>query len=93
MVARAPAATKAERIDLAKKLSVDDAVAVVFAACLRHWTANEATALSGLDPEGVHEMRVALRRMRAALSDFREIIPIAQVAWMKRETKWLITCP
>ncbi len=91
MVARAPAATKAERIELAKKLSVDDAVAVVFAACLRHWTANEATALSGLDPEGVHEMRVALRRMRAALSDFREIIPVAQVAWMKRETKWLIT--
>jgi CHAD domain len=47
--------------------------------------------LSGLDPEGVHEMRVALRRMRAALSDFREIIPAAQLAWMKRETKWLIT--
>lgn len=36
-------------------------------------------------------MRVALRRMRAALSDFREIIPVAKVAWLKRETKWLIT--
>jgi triphosphatase len=85
-----PAATKAERVKLAKS-AVDDAVAVVFAACLKHWTANEAAALSGLDPEGVHEMRVALRRMRAALSDFREIIPVAQVAWLKRETKWLIT--
>ncbi len=92
VVAKAPpAATKAERIELAKNASVDDAVAVVFAACLRHWTANEAAALSGLDPEGVHEMRVALRRMRAALSDFREIIPVAQVAWLKRETKWLLT--
>ena len=78
-------------IEFAKNASVDDAVAVVFAACLRHWTANEAAALSGLDPEGVHEMRVALRRTRAALSDFREIIPAAQVAWLKRETKWLIT--
>ena len=86
-----PAAMKAERIELAKNASVDDAVAIVFAACLRHSTANEAAALSGLDPEGVHEMRVALRRMRAALSDFREIIPVAQVAWLKRETKWLIT--
>lgn len=86
-----PAAMKAERIELAKKASVDDAVAVVFAACLKHWTANEAAALSGLDPEGVHEMRVALRRMRAAVSDFRKIIPVAQVAWLKRETKWLIT--
>ena len=92
MVGKAPpAATKAEQIELAKNASVDDAVAVVFAACLRHWTTNEAAALSGLDPEGVHEMRVALRRMRAALSDFREIIPAAQVAWLKRETKWLIT--
>ena len=92
VVAKAPpAATKAERIELAKNASVDDAVAVVFAACLRHWTANEAAALSGLDPEGVHEMRVALRRIRAALSDFREIIPVAQVAWLKRETKWLLT--
>ena len=86
-----PATTKAERIELAKDAPVDEAVAIVFAACLRHWTANEAAALSGLDPEGVHEMRVALRRMRAALSDFREIIPVAKVAWLKRETKWLIT--
>jgi triphosphatase len=29
--------------------------------------------------------------MRAALSDFRAIIPAAQVARLKRETKWLIT--
>lgn len=86
-----PATTKAERIELTKDAPVDEAVAIVFAACLRHWTANEAAALSGLDPEGVHEMRVALRRMRAALSDFREIIPVAKVAWLKRETKWLIT--
>jgi triphosphatase len=92
VVAKEPsAATKAERRELAKKVSVDDAVAVVFAACLRHWTANEAAALSGLDPEGVHEMRVALRRMRAALSDFQEITPAAEVCWLKRETKWLIT--
>ena len=93
VVKRPPVATKAEPLELAKNASVDDVVSVVFAAGLKHWTANEAAALSGLDPEGVHEMRVALRRMRVALSDFREIIPIAQVAWMKRETKWLITCP
>src|SRR5580704_3638942 len=79
-----PPATKAERVVLGKNASVDDAIAVVFAACLKHWTANEAAALIGLDPDGVHEMR-------AALSDFQEIIPAAQVDWLKRETKWLIT--
>jgi len=86
-----PSATKAERIELPKNASVDDAIGVVFAACLRHWTANEAAALSGLDPEGVHEIRVALRRMRAALSDLQEIIPVGQISWLRRETKWLIT--
>jgi triphosphatase len=86
-----PAATKAEGVELAENSSVDNALEVVFAACLKHWTANEAVSLSGLDPEGVHEMRVALRRMRAALTDFRAMIPAAQLAWLKCETKWLLT--
>ncbi|MGA9723586.1 MAG: CHAD domain-containing protein [Candidatus Binatus sp.] len=85
------AAMKAERIALVKDASVEDAIAVVFAGCLKHWTANEPAALSGLDPEGVHEMRVALRRMRVALSDFKEIIPVAQVEWLKCESKWLLS--
>jgi len=72
-------------------MSVDRAVALIFTECLKHWTTNEAVALKGADPEGIHEMRVGLRRMRSALSDFRTIIPAAQLAWMKRETKWLIT--
>src|SRR5215467_7740237 len=72
-------------------MTVDDAVALIFTECLKHWTINEAVALRGADPEGTHEMRVGLRRMRSALSDFRAIIPAPQLAWMKRETKWLIT--
>jgi triphosphatase len=44
--------------------------------------------LSGLNAEGVHEMRVALRRMRAAISDFQEIFPVTRVSWLKRENKW-----
>jgi CHAD domain-containing protein len=72
-------------------MTVDDAVALIFTECLKHWTSNEAVALKGSDPEGIHEMRVGLRRMRSALSDFRAIIPTPQLVWMKRETKWLIT--
>jgi CHAD domain-containing protein len=72
-------------------MTVDHAVALVFSECLEHWTANETIAVHGVDPEGVHEMRVGLRRTRAALSDFRTVIPAGQLVWMKRETKWLIT--
>ena len=80
-----------KRVVLVRKITVDDAVALIFTECLKHWTTNEAVALKGADPEGIHEMRVGLRRMRSALSDFRAIIPDPQLAWMKRETKWLIT--
>jgi CHAD domain-containing protein len=52
--------------------------------------ANEGPALSGLDAEGIHQMRVALRRMRSAIADIQEIIPAAQVSRLKRETKWLL---
>jgi CHAD domain-containing protein len=51
-------------------MSVDDEVALIFTECLKHWTTDEAVALEGADPEGIHEMRVGLRRMRSALSDF-----------------------
>jgi triphosphatase len=76
---------------LIRKMTVDDAVALIFTECLKHWTSNENVALKAADPEGIHEMRVGLRRMRSALSDFRAIIPAAQLGWIKRETKWLIT--
>src|SRR5215467_11672788 len=72
-------------------MTVDDAVALIFTECLKHWTINESVVLRGADPEGIREMRVGLRRMRSALSDFRAIIPAPQLAWMKQETKWLIT--
>jgi len=71
-------------------MSVDDALERILAECLEHSQANEGLALRGSDPEGIHEMRVGLRRMRSALSDFRTVIPVAEFDWMKKETKWLI---
>jgi triphosphatase len=88
---RRSAARKPKGVVLERKMTLDDAVALIFTECLKHWTSNEAVALKGADPEGIHEMRVGLRRMRSALSDFRAIIPTPQLAWMKRETRWLIT--
>jgi len=91
VVRKSFAATKAAEIEFAKKAAANDAIKAILSACFKHWTANEGVVLSGVDPEGVHQMRVALRRMRSALSDFKEIIPAAQLAWSKRETKWLVT--
>jgi CHAD domain-containing protein len=41
-------------------------------ASVKEW---EPTAIAGEDPEGVHQVRVGLRRMRSALGVFRPTIP------------------
>jgi inorganic triphosphatase YgiF len=87
---RRPAWLRAAPLDLAAAMSVDDALAAVLGACLRHWTANEAAALDGSDPEGVHQMRIGLRRFRSALAVFGDLLPAAQAEWLKREGKWAL---
>jgi triphosphatase len=81
-------AAKAERVEIPKKASVGEAADIVFAACLRHWTLNEAAVAGAPDPDGVHELRVASRRMRAALSAFHQIISASRFSWLKREINW-----
>lgn len=63
--------------------TVDDAMAAIFASCFDQWLANQAAAFDGRDPEGVHQMRVGLRRLRSAFSVFRTLIPASQQAWLR----------
>jgi inorganic triphosphatase YgiF len=46
-------------------------------------------ALEGIDPEGVHQMRVATRRMRAVMRAFRGIVGDAVVSHFNGELRWL----
>ena len=41
------------------------------------------------DPEGVHQMRVGLRRLRAGMSLFSDLLCDPQTAAIKSELKWL----
>jgi CHAD domain-containing protein len=49
----------------------------------------EPRAWEGLDPEGVHQMRVATRRIRAALRAFRQVLPGESRKTFNGEFKWL----
>lgn len=69
---------------------VDDAMAVIFESCFDQWLGNQAAAIDGRDPEGVHQMRVGLRRLRSALSIFRKLIPESQVDWLQAGAKQTI---
>jgi CHAD domain-containing protein len=57
-------------------------------SCLHHLAANRAAVLKG-DPEGVHQMRVGLRRLRAALSLFKPLIAGARFEAIKKDLEWL----
>lgn len=63
---RAPLASKAPDLDLDRGIGVPEAFREIVAAGLGHLLANQPAAAVG-DPEGVHQMRVAIRRLRTAL--------------------------
>jgi len=50
------------------------------------WT--EASARRG-DPEAVHDMRVAIRRLRSTLRTFGGLWDLAAGQWLRAELKWL----
>jgi triphosphatase len=81
-------ALKAAPVELRPDMHAGDGLRVIGRSCLRQ-VADNAPALEASDPEGVHQMRVGLRRLRAAMSLFRDLLTDAQSAALKRELKWL----
>lgn len=82
-------ATKAGPVPLTADHVTDDVLAVLLGACQRHLLANQAAAEEGRDPEGVHQARVALRRMRTALTVLRREVPSPALTAIADEAKWL----
>src|SRR6516225_764299 len=79
---------KAGPIDLRAAASTRDAFKVIGLACLKQVIDNEPALIKG-DAEGVHQMRVGLRRLRASMSLFSVILRDPQTAAIKAELKWL----
>ena len=69
--------------------SLDDAIALTMGRCYDHWMNNQAAALDGRDIEGVHQMRVALRRLRAALELFTPWLDARSQARFTADVKWI----
>lgn len=86
-----PTHHKAAPLVLDRDATVDAALEAILRACLRHWTANEAAALDGRDPEGIHQLRVAIRRLRSVFSVFGKVIPSRELAWLKPEARRIVT--
>jgi triphosphatase len=85
-----PSAASAPPVALAPDISVEDALQRVGRACLAHLLRSEPAALDG-QIEGVHQMRIAMRRLRSMLSAVGELLPKAERRWVVGELKALNT--
>lgn len=85
-----PKAVTARKVNLTPDLSVDDALALILRQSLGQLLANRAAADSGKDIEGVHQARVAIRRIRSAMVLFKTFLDTDESRYIKSETKWLI---
>jgi triphosphatase len=81
-------AVHAEAVELSTGMTVQQAFNVIAHSTLRHFSSN-AEAVRKRDGEAIHQMRVGLRRMRAAISVFSTILPASGTAKIKTELKWL----
>ncbi|MEO7404967.1 MAG: CHAD domain-containing protein [Burkholderiales bacterium] len=61
----------------------------IVASCLEHLQAHEQGVLAGRDVEYLHQLRVGMRRLRAALSACAEAFDPAALAQLKLELAWL----
>jgi inorganic triphosphatase YgiF len=81
-------AEKACNPELSAGMSTGRAFTLIGRACLRQLVANEP-ATKRRDAEGLHQMRVALRRLRAAISFFSDVVSDDRIDTIKTELRWL----
>lgn len=80
---------KAKPIKIKRNMTVWQAFVAICRSCLMHLQENEAAALSGTDPEGIHQTRVAIRRLRAAYKVFKTVLPMTERDFFAAELRWL----
>jgi inorganic triphosphatase YgiF len=84
-----PAWSRAPALALEANTTGIDAFETILRHHLAHLLANEPAARDGSDPEGVHQVRVALRRLRSVLVLFRPVLPPEAAQRLGEELRWL----
>jgi triphosphatase len=87
-VADPPPLSSPEPIVLTPEMTVEEALQRIGRGCLAHYLRSEPAARAGRN-EGVHQMRVAMRRLRSMLSGVKEMLPEAEWRWVSDEIEVL----
>ncbi|MDJ0449819.1 CHAD domain-containing protein [Methylocystis sp. JR02] len=80
---------KARPVKLLATDTVEDAAVCVFSSALDHFEGNAPVFLADEPAESVHQMRVALRRLRAAIGTFRHALSGPALAAARDRAKTL----
>jgi inorganic triphosphatase YgiF len=85
---RAAGAEKAAEMQVLPDMPCGEAFRAVARSCLRQILVNVPGAGEG-QPESLHQMRVGLRRLRAAIALFADAVAGSGIAGLKGELKWV----
>lgn len=77
-------------IAVAPTASVRDVIAAALRVTAGHLRGNAQAAALGTAPEGVHQMRIATRRLRSAITAFRHRMPVPLAERLGAELRWLM---
>jgi len=80
---------KASALDISPEISVNETFKRTLWNCIHHLQGNESGMLLGADPEYLHQMRVALRRLHSALGVFEKALADNALAPIETELKTL----
>jgi inorganic triphosphatase YgiF len=74
--------------DLTPEMTAGEAAFAILRRQFRVFLQNEPGTRIGADIEALHDMRVATRRMRAAIGTFAPFLP-PRLAWFRAELGWV----
>jgi triphosphatase len=84
-----PKAQRAQSLTLDKDCTIAEAFQRIGRSCLMHLRANEAAVRTAQNAEGVHQFRVAIRRLRSALTAFRDLLPKGERRRIVNQMRWI----
>ncbi len=84
-----PGPAQAETPELPRHATLEQALQPIALGCLAQISRNAGPAWDGIDPEGVHEMRVGVRRMRSLLTLLRPALRASRLRRLRDPLRWL----
>src|SRR3954453_15353029 len=84
-----PSARRPRKLRLDPSVTLDEAFATILRSCFLHLLQSLPAAEDGRNPEGIHQLRVSLRRLRSVLDLMHSAGVSSNVDTLRTEARWL----